>query len=159
MSLESKKTEAPLWEPPVYVNLGIKQFDISNIPSGKVLDSVSRYNDVTKWYNDLDEKKIKAQKQYMSKLIDIALYIIRPYFSLHNLKKWIVTRFFLTKRWILKNSNKNQLDEFLDAAFEPILGKKKEKTELTTVIEKVMMDKRIMDLIVEDVKSSLHKES
>jgi hypothetical protein len=130
------KNKDLLYEEPNIIVLAGKEFDISNIPSGKVLRAASMYNAAQQYFNDNKEgSTLTIAESYLKKLVDVALFIIRPYFTWNKLKLWIQTH-LITRSWILKRTNKAQLDNFLEIAFEPIVGKKDKKKQ-TDMMEKM----------------------
>ena len=127
-----------LYEPEKIINLGGRKVDVSNIPAGKVIKAVTLYNKAVNWYKEqVDQKEYKTVEKYKNMVIDVALYIITPYFSLRNLSKWIKAK-LITKRFLLRNCNMKQLDYFFDLALEPILGDQSEKKKIVNNLDKSM---------------------
>lgn len=116
--------------PEKMIKLAGREIVYKEMPSGKSLKAVERYQEVVSLLTNKIASgsttsdilgNIKVMKKYQDGIMNLCLFILKPEFELKNLGTWLKYR-FLKRSWLYKNSTVKQLEEFIKIVMEPILG-------------------------------------
>lgn len=125
-----------------FLQIGKKKFKIW-ISAERALKATALFNKLN--VPDSEERKaVLTDLDFYNAMLDVAFLLIKQDFRIKNLFDWI-RREMLTKKYILKNLDIKELEEFVNNALEPIIGTKKKVMEKQTKMEDIMI--QIVDTV------------
>jgi hypothetical protein len=138
-----------------FLNVGKKRFKIW-ISAERSLKATALFNKISQKGTE-ERKSIITDMDFYVAMLDVAFLLIRQDFRLTNCIDWL-KRQLLSKNYILKHMDINELKEFIDNALEPIIGTKKkelEREQKTTEAMLMILDNISPEALAELLQNSL----
>lgn len=138
-----------------YLQIGKHKFKIW-ISAERSLKATALFNKISQKGSD-ENKDIETDYDFYLKILDVAFILIQQDFRIVKLFDWI-RRKLLTKDYILKHMDIQELSKFIDDSLEPIIGTKKkvmEREEKATAAMMILMDTITPEALAKLLQNSL----
>ena len=128
------------------LTVGGNEFEIDDLKIKKTFKAVDMYQKAQEMVSTNEKlsqyvSDSKYAQKYLSRMIDLCVFIIRPEFKYGNIKKYFRS-LKISKKWVLNNINVDQLGEMIGKVLDPIIGKEtKKKMEVIEALKDMISTK------------------